>query len=115
MLIKNQHKFYIYKRTSEKIDGESNIKWEYKKSYYLNDQQDTNELDKTSSGLVDFDILKLRTNKEVDIEKTDGIAYKELNIDNSIGYTIETPQYVVESINKIGNSTLFICKTYNGE
>lgn len=114
MLVRNLHKFYIYKRKPIKIDGENNIKWEYKDCFYLNDQQDTNELDKTPSGLVDFDSLKLRTRNIVNIEKTDGISYSELTI-GSDGYSIETPQYVVESINKIGRSTLYICRTYNGE
>lgn len=113
---KNMHQFYIYKKISLKIDGESLIKWQYKESFYLNNQQDINELDKTASGVVDYDTLKLRIRKNIDIDKTDGISSIKLDMDeNYIVINNQKPQYVVESTNIIGKSHLFICKTYNGE
>lgn len=112
----NLHTFYIYKRIATKVDGESTITWKYKNKYLLNDQQDINELDKTTSGIIDFDTLKLRTNKQYDISKTDGISRVELEIDtNDMVINDLKPQYTVESINIIGKSHLYTCKTYNGE
>jgi len=113
---KNLHKFYIYSKVPTKVDGESLIKWKYKSYFYLNDQQDINELDKNASGVVDYDTLKLRIRKSIDLQKTDGISSVELAIDeNQIVINDEKPQYTVESTNVIGKSHLFTCKTYNGE
>lgn len=116
MRIKNRHKFYVYKKVPTKIDGESLINWKYKDHFYLNDQQDINELDKNTSGVVDYDTLKLRIRKSINLEKTDGISSIELNTDkNNLVVNNEKPQYTVESTNVIGKSHLFTCKTYNGE
>lgn len=113
---KNKHQFYIYEKIPDKIDGESLVKWRYKDSFYLNDQQDINELDKTSSGIVDYDTLKLRIRQDIDIKKTDGISSIKLTVGkDNIVINEEAPQYTVESTNKIGKSHLFTCKTYNGE
>ncbi len=116
MKIGNMHKFYVYKRVPKKTDGESLIEWHYKDSYYLNDQQDIDELDKNVSGIVDFDTLKLRIRKDVNIEKTDGISSIELSVDkNNVVINDEKPQYTVETTSIIGRSHLITCKTYNGE
>ena len=113
MLLSNLHKVYIYEKVPVKADGETTIKWKYKGNEYMNDQQDVNELDKTNAGLVNFDTLKLRSNKTVIIGKNDGISYTEIAVED--GYTTTPPEYIVESMNKIGKSVLYICKSYNGE
>lgn len=115
MKISNMHKIYVYSKETKKIDGESTIKWKYKNYFYLNDQQDINELDKTSSGIVDFDTLKLRTNRGVNMVKTDGISIYALPLDDDSYVKEDKPQYTIESSNIIGKSILYICKTYNGE
>ncbi|HIQ91003.1 MAG TPA: hypothetical protein IAB27_05215 [Candidatus Coprosoma intestinipullorum] len=98
---------YVYQKTEEKKDGEVSNNWKYKNTVKLNAQQDVNELDRNSSGVIDYETIKLRTTKNVDVNKNDGISFEKLP-DNS------KPPYLVNSVTKIGTTTLIICNTYKG-
>ncbi len=104
-------RFYIYKPIYIEDDGSIQTKWQYvDKEYYLNKQEDINELDIRIVGNVDYNIIKLRTNKFYDIEKGYGIAKKKLEIDSN-GFSLTKPDYIVYASPKIGKLTTFICKT----
>ena len=99
---------YVYLKKEKKQDGEVSNTWEYKDTIKLNAQQDVNELDRNSAGVIDYEVIKLRTNKHVNINKNDGISFEKLLDDNK-------PPYLVNSVTKIGTTTLIICKTYKGD
>lgn len=97
-------KCYFYSPVKTKNDGEVKTEWNYKNSYLLNKQQDINEMDKKSSGVIDYERVKLRTTKNVDIQKGDGVSFNEL--EEPI-----YPPYLVISHTIIGNSHLIICES----
>lgn len=105
---------WIYKPETKKVDGENIKKWVYKDHKKLNVQQDVNELDRNSAGLIDYDRIKIRIDYEVSIEKNDGISLKELETDSD-GYTVEAPTYKVIAKPKIGRTTTYTCEIYHGE
>ena len=74
MLLKNLTKVYISKAKEIKDHGENDKKWSYISIAFLNLQQDINELDTKSTGEVNYDIYKARTDIEYDITA----AFKEL-------------------------------------
>ena len=77
---------------------------------WLNIQQDINELDRNSSGEVDYSIEKARTNMDYDIQKGNGISLKDIfNIENFV------PDYVVTDKIKIASTTLYKMEKYNGD
>jgi len=100
--------------TRENIDGEYTTVWSFKdiskNGVHLNLQQDLNELDRNSTGDVDYDIQKARTTLDYNIEKGDGICLKNISKMENI-----VPDYTVESKPKIGNTTVYTLKKYNGE
>lgn len=69
---------------------------------YLNLQQDVNELDRKSTGEIDYSIYKARTTIKYDINKGDGISLKDITEVDSF-----KPDYVVKDIIQIGNSTMY--------
>lgn len=76
---------------------------------YLNLQQDLNELDRNSSGEVDYSIENARTDMEYDIQKGNGISLTDISkLDNFV------PDYLVTDCPKIGNTTLYKLEKYNG-
>lgn len=99
---------FIYDKTETKIDGEVSNTWSYNETIRLNAQQDVNELDRNSSGVIDYEIIKLRTNKNVDVIKNQGVSFNLLSDDSK-------PPYLINSVTKIGKTTLIICKTYKGD
>lgn len=105
MRLINLSKCYFYTSFKTKVDGEVKNEWKYKISYLLNKQQDINELDKKSSGVIDYERVKLRTTKDVDIQKGDGVSFNEL--EEPI-----YPPYVVISHTIVGNSHLIICESF---
>lgn len=130
MRLKNLTQVLIYKPERENINGEYNTKWIYKGTAYLNKQQDLNELDRNSSGEIDYEIIKLHTDKIYNIKKgygisfttTDGIKkdnelvlYEENNIMLEDIETDDIPDYIVSSCPKIGKSMIYTCKTNNEE
>ena len=98
MLLRDLTKVYISEYEVENNYGEKYKKWKYKGIAWLNIQQDVNELDRKSTGEVDYSIYKGRTDKEYDIQKGSGISFEDIsNVDKF------TPEYQVLDANKIGN------------
>lgn len=69
---------------------------------FLNLQQDINELDRKSTGEVDYSIINARTDKDYDIEKGNGISL--VDISNCVKIN---PDYIVTDNPKIGNTILY--------
>lgn len=70
---------------------------------YLNIQQDINELDRKSTGEVDYSRYKARTTRKYLINKGDGISFE--NISELKDFT---PEYYVKDTLKIGSTMLYI-------
>jgi hypothetical protein len=70
---------------------------------YLNIQQDINELDRKSTGEVDYSRYKARTTRKYLINKGDGISFE--NISELEDFT---PEYYVKDTLKIGSTMLYI-------
>lgn len=102
---------YFYSPVKTKTDGEIKTEWKYKTKYLLNKQQDINELDRNESGVIDYEKVKLRTDKPIDmidVKKGDGVSFELLKEPIK-------PTYLVTSHTVVGNSHLIICETYHGE
>lgn len=102
MLLKNLTKVYISEYEKIKDHGETKKKWKYKCIAYLNLQQDVNELDRKSTGEVDYSILKGRTTIDYPIKKGDGISL----IDISKLEEFE-PDYRILDKNNIGSTFMY--------
>lgn len=96
--------------------GEKSKKWKFKKlstrtgTAFLNLQQDINELDRKPSGEVDYSIENARTTMNYDIQKGNGISLVDIsNLESFV------PDYTVTDNPKIGSTTLYKLKQYNGE
>lgn len=113
MRLRDLTKCYIYSVTTTKSHGESSKKWTYKGEYDLNVQQDINELDKNQAGLIDYNIIKIRTDYDHDINKNDYISFSLLEEKDE--YTTIPPEYRVENKVKVGTTTTYTCNLYNGE
>lgn len=113
MRLRDLTKCYIYSVTTTKSHGESTKQWSYKGEYDLNVQQDLNELDKNQAGLIDYNIIKIRTDYDYNIAKNDYVSFNQLELVN--GYTTEPPEYRVENKVKVGTTTTYTCNLYNGE
>ncbi len=109
MLLKNLTKVYLSKSAEIKDHGESNKKWSYISSAYLNLQQDINELDTKSTGEINYDIYKARTDQQYNIENGYGISLTDISeAENFI------PEYRVLDQSKIGNTTMYRLEKYYG-
>ena len=65
-------------------------------------QQDVNELDKKSTGEVDYSIYKGRSTRDYDIQKGDGVSFEDVSkLEEFI------PEYRVLDKNKIGNTYVY--------
>ncbi len=116
MRIKNLKPLYVYKPDKVLKSGEYETSWYFKGIEWLNPQQDLDELDRNSAGDVDYEIIKLRTDKVLNINKGDGISFEELTIDEeSKKVTNGKPSYLVENKPTIGKTTLYTLITNNGE
>ncbi|MEG2311000.1 MAG: hypothetical protein RSB76_03325 [Clostridia bacterium] len=108
MILKDLTKGWISEYTIIDEHGEKSKEWHYKSIAWLNLQQDLNELDKKTSGEVDYSIYKARTDKNHNIKNGDGISFidisKEINI---------FPEYRVLDQNKIGTATTYRLEKYN--
>ena len=110
MLLKNLTKVYISKAEEIKDHGESNKKWSYVSTAFLNLQQDINELDTKSTGEVNYDIYKARTDRGYSIENGYGISLTDISeAENFI------PEYRVLDQSKIGNTTMYRLEKYYGD
>lgn len=113
MRIKNLIDVWVYSPKITKIDGEPSKKWLFKTKLKLNVQQDINELDRNTAGLIDYDKIKIRNDCEISIEKNDGISLNEISMED--GYTLNPPQYIVMSKTKVGKSVTCVCEINHGE
>lgn len=102
MLLRDLTKVYISKYEEIEDHGETEKKWKYKSIAWLNMQQDVNELDKKSTGEVDYSIYKGRSTRDYDIQKGDGVSFEDvLKLEEFI------PEYRVLDKNKIGNTYVY--------
>lgn len=69
---------------------------------YLNLQQDVNELDRKSTGEVDYSIVNARTDINYNIEKGNGISLTDISQKEEF-----EPDYIVTDNPKIGRTTLY--------
>jgi len=111
MLLRDLTKVYISEYEEIEDHGETEKVWKFKpmskkKPYaYLNMQQDVNELDRKSTGEVDYSTYKGRTTKNYDIQKGNGISFEDISKLEKF-----KPQYKVTDKNKIGSTYVYICE-----
>ena len=105
MLLRDLTKVYISEYEEIEDHGEPEKKWKYKGVAWLNMQQDVNELDRKSTGEVDYSTYKARTTNEYDIQKGNGISFEDITKLKEF-----KPQYKLTDKNKIGNTYLYICE-----
>lgn len=105
MLLRDLTKVYISEYEEIEDHGETEKKWKYKGQVWLNMQQDVNELDRKSTGEVDYSTYKGRTTREYDIQKGDGISFEDVSKLEDF-----KPQYKVTDKNKNGSTYLYICE-----
>lgn len=102
MLLRDLTKVYISEYEEIEDHGETDKKWKYKSIAWLNMQQDVNELDKKSTGEVDYSIYKVRSTRDYEIEKGDGVSFEDVSkLEEFI------PEYRVLDKNKIGNTYVY--------
>jgi hypothetical protein len=102
MLLRDLTKVHISEYEEIEDHGETEKKWEYKSIAWLNMQQDVNELDKKSTGEVDYSIYKGRSTRDYEIEKGDGVSFEDVSkLEEFI------PEYRVLDKNKIGNTYVY--------
>ena len=108
MLLRDLTKVYISEYEEIEDHGETEKVWKFKpmskkKPYaYLNMQQDVNELDRKSTGEVDYSTYKGRTTKNYDIQKGNGISFEDVSkLEKFI------PEYRVLDKNKIGSTYVY--------
>ena len=102
MLVRDLTKVYISEYEEIEDHGETNKKWKYKSIAWLNMQQDVNELDKKTTGEVDYSIYKGRSTRDYEIQKGDGVSFEDVSkLEEFI------PEYRVLDKNKIGNTYVY--------
>lgn len=102
MLLRDLIKVYISEYEEIEDHGEPDKAWKYKGQAWLNMQQDVNELDKKSTGEVDYSIYKGRSTRNYDIQKGDGISFKDISKSKEF-----IPEYRVLDKNKIGSTYVY--------
>lgn len=108
MLLQDLTKVYISEYEEIEDHGETEKVWKFKpmskkKPYaYLNMQQDVNELDRKSTGEVDYSTYKGCTTRDYDIQKGNGISFEDISkLEKFI------PEYRVLDKNKIGSTYVY--------
>ena len=109
MLLKDLTKVYVSRAEEINDHGEYSKTWKYISTAYFNIQQDINELDRKSTGEIDYSIYKTRTTKDYKIQKGDGISLIDIS-----KLEIFVPEYRVIDINKIGRAYMFRLEKNNG-
>lgn len=102
MLLRDLTKVYISEYEEIEDHGETEKIWKYKGIAWLNMQNDVNELDRKSTGEVDYSIYKGRTTKDYDIQKGYGISFKDISKSKEF-----IPEYKVLDKNKIGSTYVY--------
>lgn len=110
MLLRDLKQVYVSRAEEANDHGEYTKTWKYISTAYFNLQQDVNELDRKSSGEVDYSIYKARTQQMYDIKKGDGISLEDISKSDTF-----IPEYRVIDINLIGNTYLYRLEKYNGQ
>ena len=105
MLLRDLTKVYVSEYEEIEDHGETEKKWKYKSIAWLNMQQDVNELDRKSTGEVDYSTYKGRTTRDYDIQKGSGISFEDISKLEEF-----KPQYKVTDKNKIGSTYVYICE-----
>ena len=105
MLLRGLTKVYISEYEEIEDHGEIEKVWKYKGQAWLNMQQDVNELDRKSTGEVDYSTYKGRTTGDYNIEKGDGVSFEDVSILEEF-----IPEYRVLDKNKIGSTYVYICE-----
>lgn len=108
MLLRDLTKVYISEYEEIEDHGEYTKKWKYKGIAWLNLQQDVNELDRKSTGEVDYSIYKGRTTRDYDIEKGNGISFEDISKVQEFA-----PQYRILDKNRIGNTITYRMEKMN--
>ncbi len=103
MLLRDLTKVYISEYEEIEDHGEPERKWKCKNIAWLNMQQDVNELDRKSTGEVDYSTYKGRTTRDYDIQKGNGISFEDIS-----KLAKFTPEYRITDKNKIGNTYLYL-------
>lgn len=114
MRLKNLTKCYFYKHEKGKVDGEYSTKWKFIGEYLLNKQDNINELDKNVAGDVNFENIKLITDKKLELEKGVGVSFEQLELDDE-NYTSKPPKYTIAGYLQIGRSSTYTLDIYYGE
>lgn len=111
MLLRDLTRVWVSEYETINNHGEKSKKWKLKDdNIWLNIQQDINELDRNSSGEVDYSIENARTNLDYDIQKGNGISLKDIaSLENFV------PDYIVTHKIKIGSTTLYKLEKNNGD
>lgn len=107
MLLRDLSKVYISEYIENNDHGERTKTWSYKGIAWLNMQQDVNELDRKSTGEVDYEIYKGRTTKDYDIVKGNGISFTDISQSSDF-----KPEYYVLDKNKVGNTYTYRMEIY---
>lgn len=102
MLLRDLIKVYISEYEEIENHGESDRVWKYKGYAWLNMQQDVNELDRKSTGEVDYSTYKGRTTRDYNIQKSDGISFEDISKSEKF-----IPEYRVLDKNKIGSTYVY--------
>lgn len=102
MLLRDLTKVYISEYEEIKDHGETSKVWKYKSIAWLNMQNDVNELDRKSTGEVDYSVYKGRTTKDYDIQKGYGISFEDISKSKEF-----IPEYKVLDKNKIGSTYVY--------
>lgn len=110
MLLRDLTKVWISRAEEINDYGEYTKTWKYISTAYFNIQQDINELDRKSTGEVDYSIFKARTTQKYDVQKGDGISLTDISkLEKFI------PEYRVIDINQIGSTYMYRLEKYNGQ
>ena len=102
MLLRDLTKVYILEYEEIEDHGETEKKWKYKGIAWLNTQQDVSELDRKSTGEVDYSTYKARTTRDYDIQKGNGISFEDVSKLKEF-----IPEYKVLDKNQIGNTYVY--------
>ena len=105
MLLRDLTKVYISEYEEIEDHGELNKVWKYKGQAWLNMQSDISELDRKTTGEIDYSIINARTNRNYDIQKGNGISLTDISkLEDFV------PDYIVTDNPKIGNTILYKLK-----
>lgn len=110
MLLRDLTKVWISRDSATNDYGEYTSNWQYIGTAFVNIQQDINELDRKSSGEVDYDRYKARATKDYGMKTGDGMSLTDISKEQTI-----IPEYRVIDVSKIGTTYLIRMEKYNGD